>query len=124
SRGGTMMTLTLREAPAPLRADEGGAVRVGQTRILLGTVVRAFEDGATPEAIVGAYPTLKLADVYAAIAYYLHYREEVSAYLRAREEEADRLQAEIEAKQPTAGLKEKLLGRRKEMEQGHASARK
>jgi uncharacterized protein (DUF433 family) len=118
------MTLTIRQAPAPLRTDEGGAVRVGRTRILLGTVVRMYEDGATPEAIVGAYPTLKLADVYATIAYYLANKEEVAAYLRAQEEEAGRLQAEIEAKQPTAGLKEKLLARRAQMEQGHASARK
>jgi uncharacterized protein (DUF433 family) len=120
---GQKMTLTIREAPAPLRTDEGGAVRVGKTRIRLGTVVRMHEGGATPEAIVRAYPTLSLADVYAAVAYYLANKEEVSAYLQAREVEADRLQAEIEEAQSTAGLKEKLLAMRAQREQGHASAR-
>ena len=58
------------EAP-PLRREDSGAIRVGQTRVLLELVVHAFQDGATPEAIVQGYPTLSLAEVYAVIAYAL-----------------------------------------------------
>src|SRR5262245_54690550 len=36
------------EAP-PLREDSSGAVRIGQSRVLLELVIRAFQDGATPE---------------------------------------------------------------------------
>lgn len=54
------------EAP-PLREDASGALRVGDSRVLLELVVRAFQDGATPEAIVQRYATLALSDVYAVI---------------------------------------------------------
>jgi hypothetical protein len=42
------------EAP-PLREDATGALRVGNSRVLLELVVRAFQDGATPETIVQRY---------------------------------------------------------------------
>lgn len=42
------MSLVLeREAP-PLREDETGAIRVGNSRVLLEVVLRAFQDGASP----------------------------------------------------------------------------
>src|SRR5713226_4746198 len=49
----------------PLRVDEGGAVRVGKTRISLDLIVEQYENGMTPEDMVRAYDTLMLADVYA-----------------------------------------------------------
>jgi len=57
------------EAP-PLREDAAGALRVGDSRVLLELVIRAFQDGATPETVVQRYSTLALPDVYAVIAYY------------------------------------------------------
>jgi uncharacterized protein (DUF433 family) len=72
------------EAP-PLREDSAGALRVGDSRVLLELVVRAFQDGATPETIVQRYATLALADVYAVIAYYLRHRTEIEEYLAPRE---------------------------------------
>jgi hypothetical protein len=41
------------EAP-PLAEDASGALRVGSSRVLMELVVRAFQDGATPETIVQA----------------------------------------------------------------------
>ena len=63
----------------PLRVDEGGTVRVGASRISLDLVVEQYENGMTPEDMVRAYETLVLADVHAAIAYYLQHRDEVRA---------------------------------------------
>jgi uncharacterized protein (DUF433 family) len=60
------------DAP-PLRLDEGGAVRVGKSRISLDLVVEQYENGMTPEDMVRAYETLDLADVHAVIAYYLRH---------------------------------------------------
>jgi len=37
--------------------------------VLVELVIQAFQDGATPEAIVQRYPTTTLADIYAVIAY-------------------------------------------------------
>jgi len=56
------------EAP-PIREDADGALRVGNSRVLLELVIRAFQDGATPETIVQRYSTLARADVYAVITY-------------------------------------------------------
>jgi hypothetical protein len=53
---------------------------------------------------------LDLADVYAVIAYYLRHRDEVRAYLKRREEEAEALRAKIEADRPRVARAE-LLGR-------------
>jgi uncharacterized protein (DUF433 family) len=95
----------------PLRVDEGGAVRVGDSRISLDLIVEQYENGMTPEEMVRAYDTLDLADAYAVIAYYLRHREEVQAYLKRHEEQADALRAVIEAEQklPT---RQELLARR------------
>ncbi len=81
----------------PLRTDEHGVIRVGETRVPLDTVVYAFNQGASPEEIVLSYTTLTLADVYAVINYYLHNRAQVDVYLRQREAEAERIRIEREA---------------------------
>lgn len=101
-----------RTVTVPLRRDTSGTLRVGGTRVVLDLVVHAFEEGATPEEIVQRYSTLKLADVYAVISYYLQNREEVDAYLRQRAEEAAELQERIERETDARGLRERLLARR------------
>jgi len=95
--------------PVPLRDDGGGGLRVGKTRVSLDTVIEEYDQGAGPESIVSAYPTLELADVYAVIAYYLRHQGEVREYLRKRDEEAAELRREIEAH--SAGLRARLLAR-------------
>ena len=86
------------EAP-PLIEDASGALRVGNSRVLLEMVVRAFQDGSTPETIVQRYSTLRLPDVYAVIAYYLRHRSEVEEYLARREQRAEEVQQRIESQQ-------------------------
>src|SRR3989440_6943812 len=103
----------------PLRADEGGAVRVGKSRISLDLVVEKYENGMTPEDMVRAYDTLALADVYAVIAYYLRHREEVRTYLKQRAEEAETLRAKIEGERSPVS-REELLARRGAREKGNA----
>jgi uncharacterized protein (DUF433 family) len=102
--------LPLHTDPLPLRVDEGGAVRVGSSRISLDLVVEQYENGMTPEEMVRAYDTLALADAYAVIAYYLRHRDEVQAYLKRRAEEADALRAKIEAERPRVSRQRLLIG--------------
>ncbi len=100
------------EAP-PIRRDESGAWRVGESRVLLELVIRAFQDGATPESIVQRYPTASLSDIYGVVAYYLRHQEEVEAYLVERERRAAAARQRVEQQQPdVAGLRERLLSRR------------
>src|SRR5437016_13963101 len=95
--------LPLHTEVSPLRVDEGGVVRVGKGRISLDLVVEQYENGMTPEDMVRAYDALLLADVHAVIAYYLRRRDEVRAYMKRRQEEAEALRAKIEAERPRAG---------------------
>ena len=94
------MTLVLKSEKPPLREDETGAIRVGNSRVLLEIVIRAFQDGASPESIVSQYSTLSLSDTYGAIAYYLKNKDAVETYLNQREELAESIKQRIEAIQP------------------------
>jgi uncharacterized protein (DUF433 family) len=82
------------EAP-PIHEDADGALRVGDSRVLLELVIQAFQDGATAEAIVQRYPTLTLGDTYAVIAYYLRHRADLERYLEQRERRATEVWATI-----------------------------
>src|SRR5438132_3841618 len=90
---GPSEALPLHAGRPPLRADEGGVVRVGNSRITLDLIVEQYENGMAPEDMVRAYDTLVLADVHDVIAYYLRHCEEVRAYLKRRKEEAEILRA-------------------------------
>lgn len=96
----------------PLTATNEGAVRVGDTRVRLDTVVYAFNEGYTAEEIVAQYPALDLTDVYAVIAYYLGNRPAVDRYVAERAEIAEAIRREIEAKPENQALRQKLLQRR------------
>src|SRR5688572_1737276 len=114
------MTLTIHADPAPLRVDEHGVVRVGDSQVLLDVVLQQFNNGAEPEAIAHGFPTLHLADVYGVIAYYLRHRKEIDDYLHARRQDAEKLRQQIEAKQPSrVELRAKLLARKAQMELAH-----
>ncbi|MCI0486974.1 MAG: DUF433 domain-containing protein [Blastocatellia bacterium] len=107
------MGITIQTEAPPLRRDASWALRVGQSRVLLELVIRAFEDGATPEAIAQRYSTATLADIYATIAYYLRHREDIEAYLIEREQRAQQVRQRIEARQgDLADLRSRLLARR------------
>ncbi len=116
------MALTIQADPPPIRIDEHGVIRVGESRVLLDIVIGEFNNGAEPEAIAHGYPTLDLADVYGVIAYYLRRRMEIDEYLHTRRQEAGKLRQEIEARQPNrADLRAKLLARKAQMDLAHAS---
>jgi uncharacterized protein (DUF433 family) len=80
----------------PLRTDTDGAIRINGTRVLLELVIHAYYMGETPEGIVESYPSLTTADIYAVIGYYLANRDEIDAYVRQRDVQADQLFREIE----------------------------
>jgi uncharacterized protein (DUF433 family) len=107
-----MATATFEPIAVPLFEDEQGSIRVGETRSILDFVIQAFHDGASAEGIVETYESLKLADVYAVISYYLRNPEPIDAYLRRRAGEAEAIRAKIEASQaPRPGLRALLMER-------------
>jgi uncharacterized protein (DUF433 family) len=91
------MTVTIQADPVPLRVDDHGVIRIGNSRVPLDAVLAEYRKGASPETIAQEFDTLDLADVYAAIAYALRHANEVAAYLRGREEEATAMREKVEA---------------------------
>jgi len=107
------MTVTIQTETPPLRQDSSETLRVGESRVLLEMVIRAFQDGATPEAIVQRYPTLALSDVYSVIDYFLRHTDEIESYLAERERQATETQQRIEERQGDLGaLRQRLLAQR------------
>jgi len=107
---------TLAPKAPPLRLDADGTLRVGGTRVTLDSVIGAFDEGASAEQIVMQYDVLALRDVYGAITYYLENPEEVAAYLRQQQEQAAEVRRQFETRSPQAGIRERLLARRKPSE--------
>jgi len=102
------------DLPAPLWKDEQGAIRVANTRVTLDVIIAAYQHGDTPNEINNGFPTLTLADIYAVLAYYVSNREQVHAYLRERDEQADLIYREIEAVDAKRGefdLRDRLVKR-------------
>jgi hypothetical protein len=98
----------------PLREEPSGVFRVGKSRVLLELVIHAFKAGATPEAIVQSYDTLKLVDVYAVVSRYLADPVPFEDYLRKCDEAAEETRRRIETIQgPQGNLREVLLARAK-----------
>jgi uncharacterized protein (DUF433 family) len=106
------MRFTIRDDPVPLREDLGGAIRVGPTRVTLETVLSAYNQGSSPEEIKYQYPTLKLADIYSVIGYYLRFQSEVDAYLGYLQEEAEAIRRRIESQPGYQEWRERMLARR------------
>ena len=107
------MEIVFKSEKPPLRKDETGAIRVGNSRVLLEIVIQAFKDGASPESIVSQYSTLTLSDTYGAIAYYLKNQDAVEAYLNQREKLAESVKQRLETIQPDLSqIRSRLLSQR------------
>ena len=106
------MSLVIVDTPIPLKTDADGVVRVGNTRVTLDTVIATFKEGATAEEIVAQYPSLLLGDVYAVIGYYLQRQAQVETYLKQRQQKAEQIRQQNEARFNQHGIRERLLARR------------
>ena len=65
--------------------DERGVMRVGNTRVMLDSIVASFEQGYSAETIQQQYPALSLEEVYGALAWYLANANQVSQYLERQQ---------------------------------------
>lgn len=81
----------------PLRHDLGGAVRVGQTRVTLDTVIYAWQQGNSAEEILEQYPALNLADVHAVLAWALRNPEAIKEYMQDCAEQEAKTMQQLEA---------------------------
>jgi uncharacterized protein (DUF433 family) len=102
----------------PLRLTEDGTIRIADSRVSLDSVVHHYKLGASAEQIAQKFPGLDLADVYAAIAYYLNNEKAVEEYLREQEAKGAEIQSRIESdpqhQKNSADLRARLLARKSE----------
>jgi len=68
--------------------QRNGGYYVAGTRISLDSVVYSFNDGQSPEAIQQDFPSLRLSQVYGAIAFYLDHKAEIDKCLEDAERES------------------------------------
>lgn len=106
------MSLAIKHDAIPLTTTADGVVVVTGTRVSLDLIVAAFMSGATAEEIAQQYPTVQLADVYAAITYYLRHRDDVDAYLGRRSQQREQVRAENERRFDPQGIRDRLVARR------------
>ncbi len=84
----------------------GGKPRIAGHRIRVEDIVLSHQRiGMSPDEIVSAYPTITLADVYAALAYYHDHQSEIDAHIR----ETDEFDAELRKQGPS--ILEKIAAR-------------
>jgi uncharacterized protein (DUF433 family) len=76
----------MNEEKRYVRVDEHGAMRIGNSRVMLDSIVAGFEQGHSPDTLQQHYPALSLEEVYGAITYYLAHTDEVHAYLKRQDE--------------------------------------
>jgi uncharacterized protein (DUF433 family) len=116
------VTITLHADPLPLRVDDKGTIRVGQSRVTLDVLVQYWRLGMNPEQIAQGLETLTLADIHGALAYYFRHQTEMDDYLARREQEAEALRQQIEAANAArlGPLKARLDAIRAQENGGHA----
>ncbi|HEV8695785.1 MAG TPA: DUF433 domain-containing protein [Lysobacter sp.] len=96
----------------PLTTDADGTIRITGSRVTLDSIIHQFKQGASAEQIQEDFPSLVLRDIYATIAYYLQRTESVEEYLRTQAQAAEQSRRDIEARQDTGDLRERLRQRR------------
>ncbi len=95
------MTIAIERETFPLTRDPDGTVRVAGTSAPLDAIVYGHLHGDSPQDLVEGFPSVSLADVYAAIGFYLPHRETIDSYLREREAEEARMHTAYEAEFPS-----------------------
>jgi len=76
----------MNEAKPYVWVDEHGVMRIGNSRVMLDSIVAGFEQGHSPGTLQQQYPTLSLEEVYGAITYYFAHTDQVHAYLNRQDQ--------------------------------------
>jgi uncharacterized protein (DUF433 family) len=74
-----------------------GGWRISGSRVSLDSLVFAYREGATPEAIAADFPSLSLEQIHGALAFYLRHRQAIDRYLATQERRWEQLRQESEA---------------------------
>jgi uncharacterized protein (DUF433 family) len=98
--------------PDFLTQDRYGYIHLAGHRIGLRHVVELYNDGCTPERIHDHFPTLPLALVHKAIAFYLENQAEVDAYVQQSREALERQAAGPQPGPDAVELRRRMAAKR------------
>ena len=103
------------EKPVPTYVvqEADGAWRVANSGVSLDCIAQAYWQGQTAEAILEDFPSLNLEQIYGAIAFYLHNRQEIDRSMRVLDALWDETRRESEA--GNASLLNRLRERRRQV---------
>lgn len=94
--------------PDFLTLGEQEEIRLTNHRIGLFHVVHYYNEGYSPEMLVGQYPTLPLSLIHKVIAFYLENRDEVDAYIATCQSELDQQRQSHPKRIDVAALRQRL----------------
>ena len=118
------MTLAIEAQPIPLTETEDGALIVTGTRIPVDTIIYSFRRGDSAEQIADNYDSLRLADVYAILAFYLAHQRELDDYIQKREMASTETHRFIDTHFDQTSFRSRLLARQKNDKAGDYSGNK
>ena len=95
-------------------------IRLKGHRIFLEHIVERWLRGQTPEQIVQELPTLELEEVHATIAYYLHNKVALDAYLERARTSAEEQMRQADASPDAVTLRLRALKEQQRQEREHA----
>ena len=98
---------------SPYIDQEDGALRIAGTRVSLSSVVVAFQEGESPEKIARSFPTVTLAQVHGAVAYYLENEKLIQDHIAKVEREFELLVPPLSQSNPE--LFARLMAARQQM---------
>ena len=117
-----MPALTFDQERVPLKLDQWGIARVGNTKVALEWIISLYRQGFTPEQIQWDFDVVDLADVYSVIGYYLRRKEEVDQYMQERDDDWDKFVAELESQPGAKEFYDRIRQARQQKESGQPVA--
>ena len=76
--------------------ERNGGLYLAGTRVSLDSIVQCFNEGMSPETILGEFDTLTLAQVYGAIAHYLDNQPAVDVYRVRQKQRSEQMRRAAE----------------------------
>jgi uncharacterized protein (DUF433 family) len=97
--------------------ERNGAWYLAGTRISLDSIVQCFNEGLSPETILGEFESLTLAQVFGAITFYLENQPAIDAY---RMRQLQRFEAtRRDTPLLPENLRQRLVAARDQLHSGH-----
>jgi uncharacterized protein (DUF433 family) len=98
--------------------QRSGGYYVAGTRVSLDSIVECFNEGLSPETILGEFETLNLAQVFGAIAYYLENQSAIDAYRVCQKQRFEEVRRD--SRPLPKGLRQRLALARENLHSAHS----